>query len=171
MSEVLPLLLSRPGEHSLVKHTSIPKPNHDEFMDDEMRKLWYSMGPLPGQLRLVGGTALALYRNHRPSTDFGFATPQTVVDPDFVGQFPWLKGAELKGGPGMVDATIQGETRPEWCRQAVHVLKNYRPVAISRALAAPPHRIYERLDTETVNGLRAFARGLARTKDNLDLGL
>ncbi len=210
-----------------------PKPNRNEFMDDEMRELWESMGPLPGQLRLYGGTALALYRNHRPSTDFDFATPQAVVDINFVGQFSWLKGAELNGGPGMVDAIIQGKTRdlivtfmecgslvpfpskepviasngvavahpidlvaskmaacisreqkrdyddmaeaikawPEWCRQAVHVLKNYRPAAISRALAAPPHAIHERLDTETVNGLRAFARGLAHTNNNLDLGL
>jgi len=35
-------------------------------------------------------------------------------------------------------------------------------------IGGPPRRIYERLDAETVNGLRAFARGL---KNNLDLGL
>ena len=82
-------------------------PTHDEFMDPDMR----SLGRLPGDLRLYGGTALALYLNHRHSTDFDFATPLPVIDPKFVGSLPWMAGADLQGGPGMVDATIKGEWR------------------------------------------------------------
>ena len=44
------------------------EPVHDGFMDDDMKRLWRELGPLPGGLRLYGDTALALYRNHRRST-------------------------------------------------------------------------------------------------------
>jgi len=87
------------------------RPAHEEFMDADMRRLWRQMRRLPGDLRLYGGTALALYRNHRHSTDFDFATPQAVVDPRFVGQLPWMAGADLRGGPGMVDGTLPGRSR------------------------------------------------------------
>ena len=80
-------------------------------MDADMLRLWRRIGPLPGDLRLYGGTAMALYRNHRHSADFDFATPIAVVDPVFVGQLPWMEGAELRGGPGMVDAVIAGRSR------------------------------------------------------------
>ena len=72
-----------------------------------MLHLWQRMGALPGDLRLYGGTALALYRNHRKSTDFDFATPQAVVDPQWVRQLPWLRDAVIEGGPGMVDAKVR----------------------------------------------------------------
>ena len=50
-------------------------PIHTDFMDADMRLVWDGLGPMPGDLRLYGGTALALYRNHRASTDFDFVTP------------------------------------------------------------------------------------------------
>ena len=84
------------------------RPVHTGFMDHGMRELWSKLGPMPEDLRLYGGTALALYLNHRSSTDFDFATPHGVVD-------TWLaaniKGVDPKdiesitGGPGMVDMT------------------------------------------------------------------
>lgn len=86
------------------------RPVHTGFMDHGMRELWSKLGPMPEDLRLYGGTALALYLNHRSSTDFDFATPHGVVD-------TWLaaniKGVDPKdiesitGGPGMVDMTVQ----------------------------------------------------------------
>ena len=84
---------------------------HDGFMDPDMLRLWRRMGPLPGDLRLYDGTALALYRNHRHSTDFDFCTPQAVVDMDFVSRLPWLGGAKLAGGNGMVDAVLEADRR------------------------------------------------------------
>ena len=77
------------------------------FMDEGMRDLWDRMVALPGELRLYGGTALALYLDHRGSTDFDFATPQPVVDLDLARRIPWLAGARLSGGAGMVDATVE----------------------------------------------------------------
>lgn len=77
------------------------------FMDEGMRELWNRMSELPGELRLYGGTALALYLDHRVSTDFDFATPQPAVDLDLARRIPWLSGARLSGGAGMVDATIE----------------------------------------------------------------
>ena len=76
-------------------------------MDEEMRELWNRMSALPGELRLYGGTALALYLDHRASTDFYFATPQPTVGLDLARRIPWLAGARLSGGTGMVDATIE----------------------------------------------------------------
>ena len=93
---------------SVVNNTN---PVQEGFMDSDMLGLWACMGPLPGGLRLYGGTALALYLNHRNSTGFDFATTQACVDKDFVGSLPWLAGAEMDGGPGMIDATIKGEQR------------------------------------------------------------
>ena len=90
-------------------------PDRDEFMDPDMKFLWSSMKPLPGDLRLYGGTALAMYLNHRYSTDFHFATPEMVVDIEFIGRLPWLKGATLNGGFGMVDARVQGKSRNVDC--------------------------------------------------------
>ena len=87
------------------------KPAQVGFMDSDMLALWDCMGPLPGGLQLYGGTALALYLNHRNSTDFDFATTQRCIDTHFMSYFPWLSKADLVGGPGMVDATIQGEHR------------------------------------------------------------
>ncbi len=80
-------------------------------MDPAMRAVWDRMTPVPGDLRLYGGTALALYLNHRPSTDFDFATPAPVVNLGFVGALPWLEGARLRGGDGMVDALVSGGAR------------------------------------------------------------
>lgn len=87
------------------------RPNRDEFMDTDMLRLWRRMGPLPGSLRLYGGTAMALYRNHRESTDFDFATPAAEVDQQLVAALPWMAQAKIVGGAGMVDATIKGENR------------------------------------------------------------
>lgn len=77
-----------------------------------MRAFWNSLdAPLAGDLRLYGGTALALYLNHRESTDFDFATPKSVVDPDFAKALPWLAGGEINGGPGMLDVRLPGRDR------------------------------------------------------------
>ena len=88
------------------------RPVHERFMDTDMLSFWHSLkGPLRGDLRLYGGTALALYLNHRQSTDFDFATPRPVVDPGFAQSLGWLRGSNLSGGPGMVDARLPGKQR------------------------------------------------------------
>ena len=93
----------------MASHT--PTPNRTDFMDDDMKRLWRGMDPLPGGLRLYGETAMAAYLGHRRSTDFDFATPSPVVDLSLVASIPWLRGARLNGGPGMVDAVVEGENR------------------------------------------------------------
>ena len=50
-------------------------PTHVECLDDATRALWEEMRTLPADLRLYGGTALALYLGHRRSVDFDLATP------------------------------------------------------------------------------------------------
>ena len=87
------------------------EPSHTAFMDPDMWEIWNTLGPLPGDLRLYGGTALALYLNHRTSVDFDFATPKPIVEPSLVRQIPRFSGSTPVGGPGMVDLTVEGLTR------------------------------------------------------------
>ncbi|MDE0419485.1 MAG: nucleotidyl transferase AbiEii/AbiGii toxin family protein [Gammaproteobacteria bacterium] len=87
------------------------RPIHDDFMDDDMRRLWRSMGPLPGALRLYGGTALALYLHHRESVDFDFFTPAPDVRRASISALPWLADARLRGGDGVIEATCPGADR------------------------------------------------------------
>ena len=86
-------------------------PTYTQFMDGDMRALWERLESLPGELRLYGGTALALYRNHRSSTDFDFATPLAAIDPDFIKSIPVLGEGVIRGGPGMVDILVRGASR------------------------------------------------------------
>lgn len=90
----------------------VENPIHTEFMDADMRRIWNGLGPMPADLRLYGGTALALYRNHRSSTDFDFVTPLPgTIDLDFVYAIPYFDVRNAVGGTGMVDAEIVGEHR------------------------------------------------------------
>lgn len=87
------------------------RPIHDDFMDEDMRRVWRSMGPLPGALRLYGGTALALYLNHRESVDFDFFTPAPDVRRASISALPWLADARLRGGDGVIEASCPGVDR------------------------------------------------------------
>lgn len=90
---------------------TVPEPDCTDFMDDDMRQLWNRMNQIPDELRLYGGTALALYRNHRASTYFDFAATEPVINFEYLSQFDWLHGARLRGGDGMIDATVTGKSR------------------------------------------------------------
>ena len=57
-------------------------------MDEAMLGLWQQMEELPVDLRLHGGTAIALYLGHRPSTDFDVATPPPEVSPSIAPFIP-----------------------------------------------------------------------------------
>jgi len=122
---------------------SLFHPVHDEFMDQDMRNFWTSLEPLPGELRLYGGTALALFLNHRQSTDFGFATPLPVVGLDFVAGLPGVMAAQLSGGDGMVDGVVKSRDRDirltfMECRSLLP-LPAYRPIeAENGVLVAHP---------------------------------
>ncbi len=87
------------------------EPSHSECMDADLRALWDQLQPLPGDLRLYGGTAMALYLAHRTSVDLDFATPQPVVDPAFAKRIPAFAAARARGGPGLVDLDIAGAER------------------------------------------------------------
>ena len=83
------------------------QPEHTAFMDEAMRALWSGLRRMPQDLRLYGGTALALYLNHRTSTDFDFATPGGLVDLQLVRTIDAFAGpATVTGGDGMVDLVL-----------------------------------------------------------------
>ena len=89
------------------------QPNHAEkIMDADMLALWRSARSLPKEIRLYGGTGLALYLGHRASQDFDFVHADWGVDVAFVRNHmaPFNQG-EIQGGPGMVDITHEGSKR------------------------------------------------------------
>ena len=86
-------------------------PLHTQSMDDDLRGLWESLGPLPDDVRLYGGTAVALYCNHRASVDLDFATPRGLIDRRYPAKIPALKDSPVRGGPGMIDVLYQGPNR------------------------------------------------------------
>ena len=61
------------------------KPDKLGFMDEDMKNLWFKLQPEDfREYRLYGGTALAMYLNHRKSTDFNFFTQSNVYAQDIV---------------------------------------------------------------------------------------
>ena len=90
------------------------RPERDRFMDPDMKRLWERMDPrdlTDGGFMLYGGTALALYLDHRSSTDFDFFTLSRVTR-DQVAGFRWLgRGREIYGEEGAVDVSVAGDER------------------------------------------------------------
>ena len=87
------------------------KPDKTGFMDTDMLELWNGMKPedLSG-FRLYGGTGLALYINHRDSTDFDFFRVSPVTLPE-IKTIPWLTNARFEGESKMIDAFVPGKER------------------------------------------------------------
>lgn len=86
-------------------------PIHTSFMDSDMLYLLSTMHPpdLEGH-RLMGGTALAMYLDHRKSTDFDFFSDKEVLRSELE-KFRWHQGAEFHGETGMVDVVVPGKTK------------------------------------------------------------
>ena len=86
-------------------------PVHTEFMDADMRHVFQSMNgeDLEGY-QLGDGTALAMYLNHRKSTEFDFFR-KGIVERSVLQIIPWLEDADFKRDEGLVDAEIRGENR------------------------------------------------------------
>ena len=74
-----------------------------------MRRVWDQLGEMPEDVRLYGGTALALYLDHRVSTDFGFAAPPGAVTRSLVEGIPALRGGGVRGNEGLFDVVVPGE--------------------------------------------------------------
>ena len=113
------------------------QPSHTGFMDPDMRMVWERLEPLPGDLRLYGGTGLALYLDHwaSPDFDFDFATPLAVVDEKFVGQIPVVGDEEVGGVEGQVFVHVRGPNRTvsmrfRECGQVI-------PMPVHEAVKAP----------------------------------
>ena len=87
------------------------RPVCDGFMDEDMSILWRAMTPPPGDYRLYGGTALALYLDHRVSVGFDFVTTAPRVDPDELAAQPWLAGADAIGRGAVAEFLWSGSTR------------------------------------------------------------
>lgn len=87
------------------------KPDKLGFMDEDMKNLWFKLQPEDfREYRLYGGTALAMYLNHRKSTDFDFFTQSNVYAQDIL-DFSWDKKIQTRGTERMVDVLYPGENR------------------------------------------------------------
>lgn len=149
---------------------AVPQPNqdpvHDAFMDADMRRLWQSMGQLPCGFRLYGGTALALYLNHRESVDFDFFTTEPGIDWDAVAALPWLEGTELRGGGGSAGAVVAGDARDIQV-SFLYSRKIVPPPVQPPRIAANGVAVASPLDLVRAKLEAAFDRGVA--KDYADL--
>ena len=87
------------------------QPIHTSFMDQDMLGLYRRMDPrdLRGY-RIFGGTALAMYIDHRASTHFDFFFEGIVLRYELE-QFDWLSNASFVGEEGMVDVIVQSSKR------------------------------------------------------------
>lgn len=113
------------------------QPIHIDFMDEDMKRLWDRIparGLSARGFMLFGGTALAMYLNHRSSTDFDFFTATSSVRPDEIRQmFYNEKGFQIVGQEGAVDMKWSGGDRT--------VLMNFLNVDYYFGLSPefPPH--------------------------------
>ena len=87
----------------LARWQTAPQPVETGFMNADMRALWERMRGTDAAPRLYGGTALALYINHRRSTDFDFATTALAV-PGELDLLALGPPARTTGRAGMVTA-------------------------------------------------------------------
>lgn len=87
-------------------------PDQLAFMNTDMRCLWNQMDPsdLEGYV-LYGGTALAMYLNHRQSIDFDFFRIEKTVRQQEIAGWDWLQGASYRGKIGMVDVALPMKER------------------------------------------------------------
>lgn len=93
------------------------QPIHTEFMDPDLKLLWDRLPPRElstGGFMLFGGTALAMYMNHRASTDLDFFTASGSVNPDTLRKrllHSLEKRFQIVGQEGAVDVKWEGSQR------------------------------------------------------------
>ena len=94
-----------------MEKTTELKPVHRDFLNPGMRELWESMRPddLEDFIHM-GGTALAMYLNHRESEDFDFFTTRPL-DIEEVRAWKWLQGAKVTGNRVLIDVRMEKHGR------------------------------------------------------------
>ena len=92
-----------------------PAPVHTKTLDGDMRSLFEQITDWPADVRLYGGTAMALYFGHRSSRDLDFVHVDWGVTEEFVRSRMGVFGiGAIEGGPGMqghLDLACPGPTR------------------------------------------------------------
>ena len=80
-------------------------------LDDALRYIWNGMNLMPPGMVLIGGTAVALYFNHRHSTDLDWADTTETLDVTTVYQLTSFDRVadieEVDGGAGAVDCVLR----------------------------------------------------------------
>ena len=147
----------------LARWRTAPQPVETGFMDDDMRTLWNRMRGTDVSPRLYGGTALALYINHRRSTDFDFATTALAV-PGELDLLALGPPARTTGGAGMVTAWYTGPEHGENVKVSLVELGTPLMFRATRAPIRAPNGIRVAHPVDVLSGkLKAtMDRGLAR---------
>jgi len=85
-------------------------PDQSSAMDESLRFVWERLEPLPGDFRLIRGTALTLYFNHRESFDLDWLCVTSVLTIEEVFRMKAFEGAgeiiHADGGLGLVDCKL-----------------------------------------------------------------
>jgi hypothetical protein len=78
-------------ESRLVKFGRLPKLNPKiDVMPDAQRRLWQTLGEIPDDFVLYGGTGLAIRLGHRESVDFDFFSAEPFAPGGLLGNLAWL---------------------------------------------------------------------------------
>ena len=91
------------------------QPRMQSNLDEALHFVWEGMRPMPPGMVLMGGTAVALYFNHRASTDLNWlATSKSLNESVIYGLDAFDEVAvvdEIHGGDGAVDCVLRPKFR------------------------------------------------------------
>ena len=91
------------------------EPSMQPCLDEALRFIWKGMDLMPPGVVLIGGTAVALYFNHRASTDLDWADTTNTLNETSVYQLtsfdPVADIEDVNGGEGAVDCVLRPKYR------------------------------------------------------------
>ena len=78
----------------------------------EQRDLWPTLGDVPEDFVLYGGTGLALRLGHRASGDFDFFSPKHFIPTDLLARLAWLGRVTIgRSAPNTLELSTAGGVR------------------------------------------------------------
>ena len=102
---------AKKDERAIFKSAVNATPNKTDQMDDSLKLAWQTIGPMPSNWCLAGGTGIMLYFGHRASTDLAWCAPKGSINEEVITSLLSFSEygdlVDVHGGPGMVDCVLQ----------------------------------------------------------------
>ncbi len=150
-------------------------PDQSSAMDESLRFVWEHLEPLPGDFRLIGGTALTLYFNHQESFDLGWLWVTSVLTIEEVFRMKAFDGAgqiiHADGGLGLVHCKLSPH-RDELREISMTFMKPHKVfvhVPIQEPLVCPTNGVSVGHPVDLVIGKLIAINNRATERDYRDL--